>query len=144
MQRSFPLASAGLRRFEASMVPPQVAPAPTMVWISSMKRIASGSFSSALSTALRRSSNSPRNLRAGEQRAHVERVDRRVLEELRAPRRWWMRERQALDDGGLADARVADEERVVLAAPAEHVDRALELVLAADQRVDVARRPRAR
>ena len=48
-----------------------------------------------------------------------------------------MRERQALGDGGLADAGLADEDRVVLAAAAEHLDGALELVLAADQRIDL-------
>ena len=62
MQRSRPEASAGLSRFDASMLPPLVAPAPTMVWISSMKRMRLGCFSSALMTALMRSSKSPRNL----------------------------------------------------------------------------------
>ena len=61
MQRSLPDCKAGLRMFEASMDPPLVAPAPTMVWISSMNRIAPGWASSALRTALRRSSNWPRN-----------------------------------------------------------------------------------
>jgi hypothetical protein len=44
MQRSSPDASAGLSRLDASIEPPLVAPAPTMVWISSMKRIAFGGF----------------------------------------------------------------------------------------------------
>ena len=34
-----PLASAGLSRLDASSVPPLAAPAPMMVWISSMKRM---------------------------------------------------------------------------------------------------------
>ena len=42
MQRISPLASAGLSRLEASMEPPDVEPAPTMVWISSINRMASG------------------------------------------------------------------------------------------------------
>ena len=42
MQRTVPEASAGLSRFEASMAPPEVAPAPITVWISSMNRIAPG------------------------------------------------------------------------------------------------------
>ena len=46
---------------------------------------------------------------------------------------------QALDDGRLADARVADEDGVVLAAPGEDLDGLLDLVGAADHRVDVAR-----
>src|SRR5271156_6662971 len=41
MQRRMPCASAGLRRLEASIAPPEVAPAPITVWISSMNRIAS-------------------------------------------------------------------------------------------------------
>ena len=49
-------------------------------------------------------------------------------------------ERQALGDRGLADAGVADEQRVVLRAPAEDLDGALDLVVAADQDVDLARR----
>mmetsp|Transcript_33861 Transcript_33861/g.107501 ORF Transcript_33861/g.107501 Transcript_33861/m.107501 type:complete len:420 (-) Transcript_33861:46-1305(-) len=61
MHRSSPRESMGLRRFPASMEPP-VAPAPTMVWISSMKRTTPPSLSvTSLTTALRRSSNSPRN-----------------------------------------------------------------------------------
>ena len=62
MQRSLPEASAGLSRLLASIEPPEVAPAPTMVWISSMKRIASSCAASAFKTALSRSSNWPRNL----------------------------------------------------------------------------------
>ena len=37
---------------------------------------------------------------------------------------------------GLADARLADEHRVVLAAAAEDLDRPLDLGVAADERVD--------
>ena len=55
-----------------------------------------------------------------------------------------IRARQPLDDGGLADARVADEQRVVLAPPRQHVQRPLDLRLPADQRIDLARRARAR
>ena len=61
MQRSSPLPSTGLSRLEASMVPPEVAPAPTTVWISSMNRIASRRSRSAPITPLMRSSKSPRN-----------------------------------------------------------------------------------
>ena len=45
--------------------------------------------------------------------------------------------REALDDGRLADAGVADEEGVVLAAAREDLDGAVDLVLAADERIDV-------
>jgi hypothetical protein len=45
---------------------------------------------------------------------------------------------QAFGDGGLADAGIADEQRVVLAAAAQDLDRALDLGIAADQRIDLA------
>jgi hypothetical protein len=74
---------------------------------------------------------------AGEQRAHVEREDRGPASTSGvSPSTIFLR--QALGDGGLADAGVADQQRVVLAAAAEHLDAALDLLLAADQRVDVA------
>ena len=72
---------------------------------------------------------------AGQERPHVERIDDGVGQDLRnlalddPPR-------QALGDRGLADARVADIERVVLRAPAQNLDRALDLGFAPDQRVD--------
>ena len=59
---SSPRASIGLSRFEASIAP-SAAPAPTTVCSSSMNRITRPSESLiSLRTALRRSSNSPRNL----------------------------------------------------------------------------------
>ncbi len=42
MQRTVPDCSAGFSRLEASIAPPEVAPAPITVWISSMNRIAPG------------------------------------------------------------------------------------------------------
>ncbi len=45
---------------------------------------------------------------------------------------------EAFGDGGLADAGLADERRVVLGAPAEHLDDALDLGVAADDRVETA------
>ena len=74
---------------------------------------------------------------AGEQRAHVEREDRGVRQHAR---RLAVDDlaREALGDGGLADAGVADEQRVVLAPAAQHLDAALDLEVTADQRIDVA------
>ena len=46
--------------------------------------------------------------------------------------------REALDDGGLAHARLADQHRVVLGAPLQDLDRAADLVVAADHRVELA------
>ncbi len=45
---------------------------------------------------------------------------------------------EALGDRRLADAGIADIERVVLRAAAEHLDGAVDLGLAADQRIDLA------
>ena len=45
---------------------------------------------------------------------------------------------EALGDGGLAHARLADEHRVVLGAAAEHLDDAPDLLVAADDRVELA------
>ena len=76
-------------------------------------------------------------LRAGDQRAHVERDDALVLEAfghvaaddaLREP----------FDDGGLADAGLADEHRVVLRAARQHLDDAADLLVAADDRIELA------
>ena len=76
--------------------------------------------------------------RAGDQRAHVERVDDAaaqhfghfVLDDLA---------RQAFGDGGLADAGIADEQRIVLLAAAQDLDGAVDFGEAADQRIDAAR-----
>src|SRR5574340_1597438 len=62
MQRKLPDESAGFSRLEASSVPPDAAPAPISVWISSMNRIALGLSESCFSTPLSRCSKSPRYL----------------------------------------------------------------------------------
>ena len=77
--------------------------------------------------------------RAGEQRAHVEREDGRAGEHLRHLAADDLA-REAFGDRGLADAGIADQQRVVLLPPAQHLDGALDLGLAADQRIDPARR----
>ena len=78
-------------------------------------------------------------LRARDERAHVEREDAFALQAfghfavddaLREP----------LDDGRLADARLADQHGVVLRAAREHLHRAADLVVAADDRIELARR----
>ena len=46
--------------------------------------------------------------------------------------------RQALDDGGLADARLADEDRVVLGTAGQHLDDPADLGVAPDDRVELA------
>ncbi len=74
---------------------------------------------------------------AGEQGAHVERVDHGFLEHLGHVALDDLA-RQALGDGGLADAGIADIERVVLRAAAQDLDGTVDLGAAADQRVDPA------
>ncbi len=76
-------------------------------------------------------------LRAGDQRGQVERVDLLVLQQLGHlgvgdPLR------EALDDGGLADAGLADQHGVVLRAPREDLHDPLDLRLAPDARVELA------
>src|ERR1700681_4808094 len=113
-QCNSPRASAGLSMLPASMEPSAL-PAPTMVCSSSMNRITCPScLARSCSTPLRRSSNSPRHLA----------VDDAL--------------RQALDDRGLADARLANQHRVVLGAPLQHLDGAADLIVAADHRVELA------
>ena len=62
MQRISPLDKAGLSRLEASIVPPLVEPAPTIVCNSSMNKIAPSRAFRSLTRFFKRSSKSPRNL----------------------------------------------------------------------------------
>ncbi len=76
-------------------------------------------------------------LRAGDHRAEVER------DQLLAAQRLGHVAgddalRQAFDDGGLADAGLADQDGVVLGAPRQHLDDAADLGVASDDRVDLA------
>ncbi|MNJ32405.1 hypothetical protein D3C77_270700 [compost metagenome] len=73
----------------------------------------------------------------GQQGAHVQAVDGGVLQDVGHLAVDDLA-RQAFGDGGLADAGIADQQRVVLGAAAQDLDRALDLGLAADQRVDLA------
>ena len=80
--------------------------------------------------------------RARQQRRRVERVDLGALQRLRDVG-VEQAHRQPLGHRGLADARIADEHRVVLPAPAQHLERPLELQCSADERIEVAgARPR--
>ena len=74
---------------------------------------------------------------AGDQGAEVERVDLLALERLGHLAAHDVL-REALDDGGLADAGLADQHRVVLGAAAQHLHDPLDLLLAADHRVELA------
>ena len=74
---------------------------------------------------------------AGQKGAHVEGKDGGAAQDLRHVAVDNLAG-EALGDGGLADAGVAHEQRVVLLAPAQHLDGAHHLGLAPDQRVDAA------
>ena len=76
-------------------------------------------------------------LRAGDQRAHVQRQHAPAAQALR---HFAVDDAlgQALDDRGLADAGLADQHRVVLGAALQHLDRAADFLVAADHRVELA------
>ncbi len=78
----------------------------------------------------------PAVLRAGDDQRDVERQDALVGEEVRHVAVDDLL-REAFDDRGLADARLADEHGVVLGAAAEHLLHALELVIAPDERIEL-------
>src|SRR5205814_2457118 len=76
-------------------------------------------------------------LRARDERSEVERVDLLALQELGHLARGDAGG-EALDDGGLADAGLADQHGVVLRAPREDLHHALDLGLAPDHGVELA------
>ncbi len=76
-------------------------------------------------------------LRARDQRADVERDDALVAQTL-GNVALDDAAREPFDDRGLADAGLADEHRVVLRAPRQHLDDAADLLVAADDRIDLA------
>ena len=136
-QCSSPRASAGFSMLPASIAPSAL-PAPTIVCSSSMKTMVwPSSSASSFSTVFRRSSNSPRYLAPASSdamssdstRLFLQRLGHLVVDDAL---------REALDDGGLAHAGLADQHRVVLGAPLQDLDRAADLVVAADHRVELA------
>ncbi len=137
IMRSWPRASSGLSMLPASIAP-SAAPAPTTVCSSSMKVMTSPSASViSLRTALSRSSNSPRYLApatieprsSAMTRLFLRRLGHVALDDAGG---------EPLDDGGLADARLADEHRVVLRAARQHLDDPADLLVAPDDRVELA------
>ena len=75
--------------------------------------------------------------RAGDQRAHVERHQLLVLQRL-GHVAIDDAQRQAFGDRGLADAGFADQHRIVLGAPRQHLDGAADFLVAADHRIELA------
>ena len=135
--RSSPRASIGFSMFAASTAP-SAAPAPTIVCSSSMKRMISpAGVLDLLEHGLQPLLELAAVLRAGEQRADVERPHALALQPL-GHVAGDDALREPLDDRRLADARVADQHRVVLRAAREHLDDAADLLVAADDRVELA------
>ena len=136
-QCSSPRASAGLSRLPASMAPSAL-PAPTMVCSSSMNRmILPPSACTSDSTALSRSSNSPRYL-APAISAPMSSASSFLSFRLSGTSPLTMRWAKPFGDRRLADARLADQHGVVLGAPGQHLDGAPDLLVAADDGVDFA------
>ncbi len=75
--------------------------------------------------------------RAGDERAHVEHDDLLVLETF-GHILVDDASGQAFDDGGLADAGLADEYRVVFGAPRKHLNYAADLFVASNDRIELA------
>ncbi len=117
---------------------PSAAPAPTRVWISSMKRMISPSrFWTSFSTAFRSVLELAPVLGTGHQGPEIEGDDLFVAQGLRdiavddALG-------QAFDDGGLADPGLADQYRVVLGAAGKDLDDPADFVVTADDRIELA------
>ena len=136
MHCSSPRESAGLSMFDASMAP-SAPPAPMIVCSSSMKSITLPAVTISFMTFLSRSSNSPRYLvpatREARSRART-RLPREDLGHVVAHDAL----REALDDRGLADARFADEHRVVLGPTGQDLDDPLDLLGPPDDGVELA------
>ncbi len=137
MARSSPRASAGFSMLDASMAP-SAAPAPMSVWSSSMKRMIVPCASSiSLRTALSRSSNSPRYL-APAIIAPRSSETTRLFFRPSGTSPMWIRRARPSTMAVLPTPGLADQHRVVLRAPREDLDDAPDLLVAADDRVDLS------
>ena len=136
MHWSSPRASGGLRMLAASIAP-SAAPAPTSVCSSSMNRTASFVLRSSSMIFLSRSSNSPRYLVPATSDP-MSRVRTRLLMQRLGDVAGDDPMGEALGDRGLADARLADQGRVVLRPSRQDLDDPLDLLVAADDRVELA------
>ena len=136
--RSSPRASMGLSMLPASIADSPVAPAPTTVCSSSMKVTTSpvGALD-LLQDGLQPLLELAAVLRPGDHRAEVERHQALAAQALGDVARHHALG-QPLDDGGLADAGLADEHGVVLGAAREHLHDPADLGVTADHRVEPA------
>ena len=138
MVRSVPRASAGLSRLAASPVPGRAAGADQRVRLvdeqdDRLRRrlhLVDHLAQAVLELAL--------HAGAGLQQADVERAQRDVLAARGGTSPRAMRSGEAFDHRGLADAGLAGEDRVVLPPAHQDVDDLADLLVAADDRVDLA------
>ena len=136
MQRNSPRASAGLSR-SAAPTAPSALPAPTTVCSSSMKRMTSGILSDLFEDLLDALLELAAEHRASDHAAHAQRDDARIAQgrghvALDDPAG------DALDDGRLADARLADQHRIVLLAAAQHRQHATDLAVTPGGGIELA------
>jgi hypothetical protein len=127
-----------LEHVAASMAP-SAAPAPTRVCSSSMKRMILPAPLDLLEHGLEALLELAAELRARRPGGEVEGDEALVLEALGHVAAHDALG-DALDDGGLAHAGLADEHGVVLGAAGEHLHHAADLLVAADDRVELAPR----
>ena len=137
MQCSSPRARAGFRRFEASIAPSPL-PAPTkVVHLVNEQDDAAGRGRHLVQHGLQPLLELTTVFRAGDQRAQIERQELLVFEAFRHVA-VDDAQREAFDDRGLADTGFADQHGVVLGAARQHLDRAADLLVAADDGVELA------
>ena len=137
MQCSSPRASAGFKRLDASIAPSAL-PAPISVCISSMNRmIAAFGCGDLLQHGFQPLLELAAIFRARDQCAQVEREQLLVLQALRHVA-IDDAQRQALDDGGLADAGLADQDGIVLGPARQHLNGAADFLVAADHGIELA------
>jgi hypothetical protein len=118
-------------------IAPSALPAPTIVCSSSMKRGCALALLDLVEHGLEALLELAAVLRAGDERAHVEREHRLVLQPLgHVAAHDALGE--ALGDRRLADAGLADQHRVVLGLARQDADHAADLLVAADHRVELA------
>ena len=137
MQRSSPRARAGLSRLAASIEPFGLARADDQVQLVDEEDDPPFGLGDVLEDGLEPLFELAAELGPGDEGAHVERDQLAVLQALGNvagddPLG------QALDDGRLADAGLADQDGVVLGPPAQDLDDAADLGVAADDRVHLA------
>ncbi len=134
MHRISPRDSAGFRMLAASS-DPSADPAPTSVCSSSMNTMMLGVLDQLLHDRLQPLLELPPVLRPGDHERDVQRDDP-LVGEVPGHAAGHDPLGEPFDNRGLADAGLADEHRVVLRPPAQHLLDALDLLFAADQRVE--------